>query len=86
MQSSCFPGDGCMRTRFLMRMALCTANLATGDDGCDYFQQGHSYMVDSNGALAGLIPGSFVQDHFRPKFTFADLHPQTPQKLPPGVK
>ena len=86
MEDSCFPGGGAMRRRYLMRMALATANLATGDDGCDYYQQGHSYMIDSDGSLVGLIPGTYVQEHFRPRFTWADLHARTPQKLPPGVK
>jgi predicted amidohydrolase len=83
MEDSCFPGGGAMRKRYLLRMALATANLATGDDGCDYYQQGHSYMIDSDGALVGLIPGTYVQEHYRPKLTWADFHARTPQKLPP---
>lgn len=82
MAASCFPGDGTMRKRYRLRMALATANLATGDDGRDYFQQGHSIIIDSDGALVGLIPGTHVQEHFRPKMVWADIHARTPQRLP----
>lgn len=82
MADSCFPGGGSMLKRWRLRMALATANLATGDDGCDYYQQGHSIIIDSDGALVGLIPGTYVQEHFRPKLVWADIHPRTPQHLP----
>ena len=82
MQSSCFPKGGAMWQRHAMRMGLATANLATGDDGHDYFQQGHSIIIDSTGALLALIPGAYVQEHFGPRMAWADMTIQTPQHLP----
>ncbi len=85
MSKSCFPGGGAMWHRHALHMVLACANLATGDDGCDYFQQGHSMIIDSDGALLGLIPGSHVQEHFCPKMVWADITPRTPQHLPPDA-
>jgi len=83
MAGSCFAGGGVMRERYLLRMALATANLATGDDGHDYFQQGHSIIIDSDGNFLAVIPGTYIQEHFTPRITWADIHPQTPRRLPP---
>ncbi len=83
MEKSCYPGGGAMWTRHALQMALACCNLATGEDGKDYFQQGHSFIINSDGALLALIPGTHVQEHFRPKLAWGDVTPATPQHLPP---
>lgn len=82
MQNSCFPKEDGLRRQFRLRMALATANLATGDDGADYFQQGHSMLIDSDGDLVALIPGTHVQEHFHPRLAWGDIHPRTPRRAP----
>jgi len=78
MEHSCFPRDGVLRDRYQVQMALACCNLATGDDGHDYFQQGHSMLIDSDGSLLVIIPGTHIQEQFRPKIAWADLHARTP--------
>jgi len=80
MKKVCFPPDELLAQRRRYRMALATANLSTGDDGADYFQPGHSMIIDSDGNLVGLIPGTYVQEHFRPRLTWADIRPATPRR------
>ena len=82
MKDSCFPKEQALVKRYRLRMALATANLATGFDGADYVQQGHSMLIDSTGDLLALIPGTYIQEHFRPRLAWGDVHPQQPQKLP----
>lgn len=48
------------------------------DDGVGYFHPGHSCIVDTTGELVGLIPGSFVFEHLRPRVVWGEIHPQTP--------
>lgn len=86
MAASCFPRDGALRGRYQMRMALACCNLATGDDGHDYFQQGHSMLIDSDGSLLVIIPGAHIQEQFRPKIAWADLHARTPRMPPPETQ
>jgi len=82
MEDSCFPKELALVKRYRLRMALATANLATGFDGADYVQQGHSMLMDSTGGLLALIPGTYIQEHFRPRVAWGDIHPQQPRRLP----
>ncbi|MCJ8329551.1 MAG: carbon-nitrogen hydrolase family protein [Lentisphaeria bacterium] len=79
LSDSCSPkGDG-FRQRRESQMAMACANLATGDDGHDYFQQGHSQIYDSSGALVALIPGEHVQEFFSPRMAWGDITPLMPK-------
>jgi len=80
MKKVCFPPNELLAERYRYRMALATSNLSTADDGADYFQPGHSMIIDSDGNLVGLIPGTYVKEHFGPRLTWADIHPATPRR------
>jgi len=79
MSKVCFPTK---KTFHLCRdysMALATSNLATGDDGADFVQVGHSFIIDSDGSLISLIPGSYLQEHHQSRFTWGDITPLEPR-------
>ncbi len=76
MESMCFSRDAIRRCR-RQRMAMVSCN-QMADNGIDYFQPGHSMIVDSTGEVVGLIPGSCVFEHLREKMVCGDVHPQTP--------
>ena len=63
------------------RLAMACCN-QMADDGKTYFHCGHSMLVDSTGELVGLIPGSFVFEHLRPRVIWGDVHPQVPREVP----
>lgn len=54
------------------RIAMATCN-HLADDGIDYFHPGHSMIIDSEGRLAGLIPGCFVFEHLREQSLTAQI-------------
>ena len=64
------------------RMAMASCN-QMADNGRDYFHPGHSTIVDSTGELVGLIPGSFIFEHLRPRVVVGEIHPKLPQKFHP---
>jgi len=62
----------------LHRIAMACCN-QMADDGTVYFHCGHSMIVDTTGELIGLIPGSFVFEHLRPRVVWGDIHPKAPR-------
>ncbi|MFZ4775057.1 MAG: carbon-nitrogen hydrolase family protein [Terrimicrobiaceae bacterium] len=64
------------------RMAMASCN-QMADNGRDYFHPGHSTIVDSTGELVGLIPGSFIFEHLRPRVVVGEIHSRLPQKFYP---
>jgi len=62
------------------RIVLAACN-QMADDGVGYFHPGHSSIVDTTGELVGLIPGTFVFEHLRPRVVWGEIHPQTPREV-----
>jgi predicted amidohydrolase len=60
------------------RIAQLIAN-QLADDGVEYFHCGHCFIIDSTGELVGLIPGSFVFEHLRPRVILGEIHPRKPR-------
>ena len=75
------------RTRILASEKRARVAMASckqmADNGRDYFHPGHSTIVDSTGELVGLIPGSFIFEHLRPRVVVGEIHPKLPQKFHP---
>src|SRR5690606_16439510 len=80
----CFP-QGAVEHALDLRMAVAACNQAGYDEDTGYFQPGHSSIIDSNGALAALIPGQPCYEHLRPHLADGVVHithPHHPARNP----
>jgi predicted amidohydrolase len=72
-ESVCFV-RGSIESALRHGLAVVACNQAGWVPEINYFQPGHSSVVDSNGEITALIPGRMIYEHLRPEVAVGCVH------------